>query len=244
MLTMIMQQRLQWAGRFLLFSVLLNFPILTVTIPSDLHANCASWAESGECESNPNFMLPNCATSCHQLQKANSEALEKLKNIHSFYDLSAHDLQGNLISFSDFRNKVVILTNVASYCGYTASHYRSLVQLWKTVTQDYPNQVEILAFPCNQFGQQEPGTPAEIQEFAKQQGVKFRMMQKINVNGPDTSLVYLYLKQQAGPAVITWNFATYYVVAPLDGTVEAFSGVEPMDLQPRIVELQETPEEL
>lgn len=244
MLTMIMQQRLQSVWRFLIFAVLLLTPIYTVAIPSDLHDQCASWAESGECESNPNFMLPNCATSCHQVQQANANALKKLKTIQSFYDLSAHDLQGNLIPFSDFRNKVVILTNVASYCGYTASHYRSLVQLWKTVTQDYPNQVEILAFPCNQFGQQEPGTPAEIQEFAKQQGVKFRMMQKINVNGPDTSLVYLYLKQQAGPAVITWNFATYYVVAPPDGTVEAFSGVEPMDLQHRIAELFETLEEL
>ena len=90
--------------------------------------------------------------------------------------------------------------------------------------------VQILAFPCNQFGKQEPGNAAEIKDFAKSEGVKFRMMEKINVNGPETTIVYKYLKSKAGPGSIQWNFATYFVVGP-DGDIQSHSGVEPMQLK-------------
>lgn len=89
--------------------------------------------------------------------------------------------------------------------------------------------------PCNQFGKQEPGTADEIKQFAASKGVKFQMMEKIDVNGPKTHLVYKYLKHVTKTTAIGWNFATYFVVDPV-GNVEAHSGVEPMTLLPLILE--------
>jgi glutathione peroxidase len=208
---------------------------------ANTNTECSDWAAAGECDNNANFMYTDCATSCDIAEKDSALAKSKIVGINSFYDLQAKDIDGNVLDFGSlFKDKVVVLTNVASYCGYTASHYASLVQLWSIVA-DKP--VEILAFPCNQFGKQEPGTAREIKEFAAEQGVNFRIMSKINVNGANADPVYLWLKDQAGPAAIQWNFATYFVVSP-EGTVESHSGVEPMDLMPRITELMESVDEL
>ena len=80
------------------------------------------------------------------------------------------------------------------------------MDLWSNIKDE---NIEILAFPCNQFGQQEPESNDSIAKFAKGKGVDFTMMSKVNVNGPNASLVYKYLKNQAGPSAITWNFGTY-----------------------------------
>jgi glutathione peroxidase len=189
----------------------------------DEEPGCSDWADIGECDHNPGYMLVHCATSCEK-----AVPVEKLEGIESFYDLSAPDINGNTVNFADFRGKVVILTNVASHCGYTESHYTQLVDLWGNFKDG--DLVEILAFPCNQFGQQEPGSAEEIKSFVEQKGVTFRMMQKINVNGPAADTVYKFLKREAGPSAITWNFATYYVVSP-DGQINAYSGLEPRHLK-------------
>jgi glutathione peroxidase-family protein len=173
-------------------------------------------------------MLPNCATSCHEIEQAEIRSLSELATVSSFFELSAHDIDGRLIDFDAYRGQVTIITNVASYCGYTDSHYKGLVELWSQVGGA---SVNILAFPCNQFGKQEPGTAEDIKEFAQERGVRFQMMQKVDVNGPAASLVYKFLKKQGGVDMIQWNFATYFVVAP-DGTVTAHNDVEPMDLKP------------
>lgn len=99
----------------------------------------------------------------------------------------------------------------------------------------------MIAFPCNQFGAQEPESNENIKEFAANKGAKFTMMDKINVNGPDASIVYKFLKAKAGPSNIGWNFATYFVVSP-DGSVESFSGVEPMQLKDGVLELLDNDE--
>ena len=119
--------------------------------------------------------------------------------------------------------------------GYTDSHYKGLKEL-RGHFEDDP--VDIVVFPCNQFGKQEPGTAAEITEFCQKKGFEGDVMQKIDVNGPNTHPVYLYLKKQAGPAKINWNFATYYVIDH-EGNVEAFNGVEPMELVSVIEEMLE-----
>ena len=75
----------------------------------------------------------------------------------------------------------------------------------------------------------------EIKQFAAGKGVKFQMMEKIDVNGATAHLVYKYLKKVTGTTAIGWNFATYFVVDP-SGNVEAHSGVEPMNLLPLILE--------
>jgi glutathione peroxidase len=190
--------------------------------------NCEGWAKAGECTKNPNFMLHHCAADCAALNVEHQQFLQEIANL-SFYDLHSHDIDGTVVDFNEFRNKVVIITNVASYCGYTQSHYQGLVELWSKVSSN-SNNIEILAFPCNQFGKQEPGSPSAIKKFAHDKGVQFRMMEKINVNGPQTNLVYKFLKGKAGPMDIHWNFGTYYVV-DTNGNVQAFNGVEPMFLQ-------------
>lgn len=199
-------------------------PTLALT---DNDPRCRDWAEHGECQNNPNYMLNNCQKSCKYMEeKYGIENTDDL-NIQSFYELSAKDIDGRLVDFSSFQNKVVIVTNVASFCGYTESHYKSLVQLWDQVKGT--GKVEILAFPCNQFGGQEPDACPLIKKFAQEKGVEFQMMYKIDVNGPNASPVYKFLKRAAGPQYITWNFATYFVISP-SGQVRSYSGVEPLSL--------------
>lgn len=90
--------------------------------------------------------------------------------------------------------------------------------------------LEILAFPCNQFGQQEPGTAREIKDFVKARGVEFKMMKKVMVNGAEASDVFKFLKQATGET-ITWNFSSYFLVSR-DGQVQGFHGRNPMELEP------------
>lgn len=122
----------------------------TAAAKPDEHPNCVEWAERGECDDNPNYMLVHCATACAEIEDTSAED-DPSARIQSFYELDARDIHGDRVDFDQFRGKVVIITNVASECGYTESHYTQLVQLWSHL-QTKP--VEILAFPCNQFGRQ------------------------------------------------------------------------------------------
>jgi len=197
--------------------------------------NCQTWADRGECESeivpNRNFMLDKCKSACDKYYKEMEEASKEAIDAKSFFDLSAKDIDGNLVKFDEFRGKVTVVTNVASECGYTESHYKDLVDLWSQLKH---KNVEILAFPCNQFGEQEPGTADEIKKFAKDKGVEFRMMEKVNVNGSEASLVFKYLKKEARMTKIGWNFSTYFLVGT-DGKVEARHNVMPLHLKKGIL---------
>ena len=79
----------------------------------------------------------------------------------TFYDLSAQDIEGNEVKFDSFRGKVVLVVNVASECGFTDDHYTQLQRMFQVL--GLTDHFIILAFPCNQFGAQEPGTNKEIQ---------------------------------------------------------------------------------
>lgn len=127
----------------------------------------------------------------------------------SFYDLSALDASGNKISLSAHKNKVLMVVNVASRCGYT-SQYADLQKLF----EKYKSKgFVILGFPSNEFGQQEPGTNQEIQKFCKlNYGVTFPVMAKIKVNGPEASEIFKWLTNQKsfnGP--VTWNFNKFLI---------------------------------
>jgi glutathione peroxidase-family protein len=165
----------------------------------------------------------HCRLSCQKY----AQIEEDLQHITSFFDLSADDIDGNNFEFKDLKDKVTVVINVASKCGYTESHYKGLNELYSTFKDT--GKFEILAFPSNQFGEQEPESCPNIKKFAKRKGVEFRMMYKIDVNGADAHIVYRYLKAKVGPKLIDWNFHTYYVISK-GGEIMSFPRAEPMGL--------------
>ena len=121
-------------------------------------------------------------------------------------------LDGSSENLQDYAGKVLLIVNVASKCGFT-SQYRDLQNLY---TANQAKGLEILGFPCNQFGAQEPGSAEEIQKFCSaNSGVTFPMFEKIDVNGDSTHPLYIYLKDQApgilGTTGIKWNFTKFVV---------------------------------
>lgn len=130
----------------------------------------------------------------------------------TLYDLSATSINGQDISFQQYQGKVLLIVNVASKCGFTPQ-YEGLEALYKK----YQSQgLEILGFPCNQFGKQEPGSEQEIQEFCQlSYNVSFPLFKKIDVNGANAHPVYQFLKSEAkgimGSENIKWNFTKFLV---------------------------------
>ncbi len=130
----------------------------------------------------------------------------------TLHDFSAKTIDGEERSLADFRGKAVLVVNVASKCGLTP-HYKGLQELYEEYS---PAGLEILGFPCNQFGAQEPGSDAEVKEFCSASyGVTFPMFSKIEVNGGGRAPLYAWLtEQQAGPEEsgdIKWNFTKFLV---------------------------------
>eukprot|EP00658_Telonema_sp_P-2_P028196 TRINITY_DN21651_c0_g3_i2.p2 TRINITY_DN21651_c0_g3~~TRINITY_DN21651_c0_g3_i2.p2 ORF type:complete len:120 (-),score=32.53 TRINITY_DN21651_c0_g3_i2:317-676(-) len=95
--------------------------------------------------------------------------------------------------------------------------------------------LEILAFPCNSFGRQEPGTPEQIQSFVAEYKVDFPVMAKTEVNGPNAHPVYKFLMSASKSHPIAWNFASYFLINPT-GKVSRFDGVSPIDLEEEIAQ--------
>jgi glutathione peroxidase len=141
----------------------------------------------------------------------------------SVYDFKIRSIDGEVIDFGRYRGKNLLIVNVASKCGYTPQ-YADLEKLH----ENFGHKVVVLGFPANNFGNQEPGTNAEIAEFCqKNYGVKFQMFEKISVKGDDMHPLYKWLKEKTGQEP-TWNFCKY-LVKP-DGTVKFYpSRVKPLD---------------
>jgi len=129
----------------------------------------------------------------------------------TFYDLKADTLNNKTQQLNVYKGKVVLVVNTASKCGLTPQ-YEGL----QTLYNEYKEQgLEILGFPCNQFGKQEPGDAGQISEFCEiNYGVSFHMFGKIDVNGKDTHPVFQYLKDEL-PGVlgkkIKWNFTKFLI---------------------------------
>ena len=112
----------------------------------------------------------------------------------SVYDFDVTNTDGTTRSLRDYEDKVLLVVNVASKCGFTPQ-YEGLEALYR---KNQDRGLEILGFPCNQFGAQEPGTEAEIQEFCSANyDVTFPVLRKVEVNGPDADPLYTYLRAQA-----------------------------------------------
>jgi glutathione peroxidase len=129
----------------------------------------------------------------------------------SFYDFLVARLDGAPQAMAAYRGKVVLVVNVASKCGNTPQ-YEGLEKLWR----DFSGRgLVVLGFPCNQFGGQEPGSAADIQQFCSlTYDVTFPMFEKVEVNGADAHPLYKWLKAEA-PGVeggdIEWNFAKFLI---------------------------------
>jgi glutathione peroxidase len=141
----------------------------------------------------------------------------------TIYDFKMNSLDGELIDFSQYKGKTLLIVNVASKCGFTPQ-YVDLQQM----QEQYGSKVTVLGFPANDFGSQEPGTSIEIAEFCeKNYGVTFQMFEKISVKGGDQHPLYQFLKEKTGQEP-SWNFCKY-LVKP-DGTVKFYpSDVKPFD---------------
>jgi glutathione peroxidase len=128
------------------------------------------------------------------------------------YNISVERLQGSVQHFSDYVGKVMLIVNTASKCGFTPQ-----LEGLEALYQRYQERgLVVLGFPCNQFGEQEPGTSDEIASFCqKNYGVSFPMFAKIEVNGDDTHPLYKLLKKSArgllGSEAIKWNFTKFLV---------------------------------
>jgi glutathione peroxidase len=130
----------------------------------------------------------------------------------SIYDFTAKSLQGKDVPLSEFKDKVLLIVNTASKCGFTPQ-YAGLEALYEKLNG---KGLTILGFPCNQFGQQEPGGPEEIGAFCQMNyGVSFPMFDKVDVNGPKAHPLYQYLKDEQpgvlGTKNIKWNFTKFLV---------------------------------
>ena len=130
----------------------------------------------------------------------------------SIYDYQARTLDGEEKHLADFRGKVLLIVNTASKCGFTPQ-YQGLQKLYDNFAD---RGLEVLGFPCNQFGHQEPGGAGEIGAFCeKNYGVGFPMFDKIDVNGDDAHPLFRFLKAEApgvlGTEAIKWNFTKFLV---------------------------------
>ena len=125
------------------------------------------------------------------------------------YDFTLNDIDGKPVSLSQFKGKVVMLVNTASLCGNTPQ-YSDLETMYETYKD---KGFEILAFPANNFGQQEPGTNEEIKGFClTKYSVGFPLFSKISVKGSDKHPLYQYLTEQSPfPGEVEWNFQKYLV---------------------------------
>jgi glutathione peroxidase len=130
----------------------------------------------------------------------------------SIFDITAQHNTGDMQSLGDYRDKVLLIVNTASHCGFTPQ-YKGLQALQDRFAA---HGFCVLAFPCNQFGRQEPGTDAEIRSFCEiNYRTSFPLFAKIDVNGPRAHPLFVHLKAQKGGGLlgsaIKWNFTKFLV---------------------------------
>jgi glutathione peroxidase len=127
------------------------------------------------------------------------------------YDITVKDMDGNDVSIGDYKGKVMLIVNTATGCGFTPQ-YDGLQDLYDKY---HDKGFEILDFPCNQFGEQAPGSEEEIHSFCTgRYGITFPQFAKIDVNGPNESPLFAFLKEQKGGLLgknIKWNFTKFLV---------------------------------
>jgi len=156
----------------------------------------------------------------------------------NIYDIEVQTITGQMRKMEHYKNKVLLIVNVASKCGFTPQ-YEGLQALH---VEYGPKGLVVLGFPCNQFLNQEPGNEEEIEQFCSLNfGVTFELFSKIDVNGKNAHLLFEYLKNNAQKGILTnaikWNF-TKFLVSRDAQTIQRFSPNEkPHELKSAIEEL-------
>lgn len=141
-----------------------------------------------------------------------------------FHSISMRDIKGQMVSFDAFKGKTCLIVNVASHCGMTPQ-YEGLEAIYAS---NKDRDFTILGFPCNQFGEQEPGSDEEICEFAESTyQTTFPLFSKVEVNGPNECELYEWLKSEkpraSGKSEIAWNFTKFLI----DGEGKVVARFEP-----------------
>ena len=154
------------------------------------------------------------------------------------YNIKVKTIDNEEITLSKYKDKVMLVVNVASKCGYTYQ-YEGLQNLHNKYAS---KGLAILGFPCNQFLSQEPGTEEEIKEFCSlNYDVKFDMFSKIDVNGENTHDLYKYLKEKEsgilGTKIIKWNFTKFLVNQKGEVIKRYAPSTEPSEIEKDILEL-------
>lgn len=150
----------------------------------------------------------------------------------SIYDFKAKTIDGKEVPLSDFRGKALLIVNVASRCGFTPQ-YEGLEALHEKYSA---RGFEVLGFPCNQFGGQEPGAEGEIKSFCEAKfGVKFPLFSKVDVNGPQAHPLFKYLTSAKpgilGTEIVKWNFTKFLVDRRGQPVKRYAPNVEPKDVE-------------
>jgi glutathione peroxidase len=179
-------------------------------------------------------ILPN-PLSVHLFGKTNTM---NTSSSQQWFGLSAKQMDGSTLPIESLRGRVVLVVNVASRCGFTPQ-YKQLQELHDRYGD---KGLTILAFPCNQFGGQEPGSDSEVLQFCSTNyGVTFPVMSKVQVNGAEADPIYEYLKKQSpgvlGSESIKWNF-TKFLLDPQGNVITRYaSTTSPSDIAKDIEKL-------
>ncbi|XP_015792036.1 probable phospholipid hydroperoxide glutathione peroxidase isoform X1 [Tetranychus urticae] len=140
-----------------------------------------------------------------------SSMTENWKNAETVYEFEATDLDGAPVSMDKYKDKVLIVVNVATYCGLTRANYAQLNDIYN----EYKDRgLEIAGFPCNQFGNQEPGCSVDIKEFLLKNKVTWDVYDKVDVNGKDAHPLWKWLQHKKGGFItngIKWNFTKFLI---------------------------------
>ena len=157
----------------------------------------------------------------------------------AIYDLKVKDIKNEDVSLADYKGKVLLIVNTATGCGFTPQ-YEGLEELYKKYSD---KGLEILDFPCNQFGHQAPGSNGEIQEFCQlKYDTSFKTFAKIDVNGENEDPLYEYLKNEKGGLAgkkIKWNFTKFLVDSEGNVVKRYAPTTEPKDIEKDIVKVLE-----
>ncbi|RKF74994.1 Glutathione peroxidase-like peroxiredoxin gpx1 [Golovinomyces cichoracearum] len=133
----------------------------------------------------------------------------------SFYDFKPLDAKGQPVNLAEYKDKVVLVVNTASKCGFTPQ-FKGLEKLYKSISVAHPDKFVVLGFPCNQFGSQDPGSNDEIQNFCQvNYEVSFPVLAKVNVNGNNAEPLFEWLKEEKpgllGLKRVKWNFEKWLI---------------------------------